>query len=106
MSTARAEAAQALPRGENVLALRGPLSFDTAPDLLATGADWVRRTGGALTIDLAEVGRIDSAGLALLVEWVNLAQGRTVRFANVPAQARELFRVYGLSAALELDNGD
>lgn len=101
----RAQGAQALPHGD-VLALRGALGFDTVPDLLARGADWVRATPGPLTIDLAAVERIDSAGLALLVEWVNRAQGRTVRFANVPEQARQLVRVYGLSAALGLDARD
>lgn len=100
------EEAQALPRGDHALALRGALTFDTAPDLLPAGADWVRRGSGPVTIDLAEVERIDSAGLALLVEWVNLARGRQVRFANVPAQARELIDVYGLSAALDLNPGD
>lgn len=99
-----AESAAVRPRGDDVLALEGTLSFDTAPDLYAAGADWVRAAAGPVTFDLAGVGRIDSAGLALLVEWMRLAKGRGVRLANVPAQARDLIRVYGLSAALGVTN--
>jgi phospholipid transport system transporter-binding protein len=46
-------------------------------------------------LDLGGVGRADSAGLALLVEWSRQARrGRTaLRFVNVPAQIRSLARV-------------
>jgi len=48
-----------------------------------------------LDIDLGGVGESDSAGLALLIEWLRLArQGqKSLRFANVPAQIEALARI-------------
>ena len=42
-----------------------------------------------ITIDLADVEYINSAGLALLIEWLRWAKSkeRTLRFENVPATA-------------------
>lgn len=48
-----------------------------------------------IDIDLGGVGESDSAGLALLIEWLRVArQGdRAIRFANVPAQIEALARI-------------
>lgn len=98
--------AQAVPQGDGTLAVRGALTFETVPDVLRATAERVRRSNSPLTIDLKDVQRVDSAGLALLLEWLNLAPGRAVRFVNVPPQARSLIRVSGLGAALGIENHD
>jgi phospholipid transport system transporter-binding protein len=48
-----------------------------------------------LDVDLGGVGDSDSAGLALLIEWLRLArQGqKAIKFANVPAQIEALARI-------------
>jgi len=48
-----------------------------------------------LDVDLGGVGESDSAGLALLIEWLRLARqgAKTIRFANVPAQIEALARI-------------
>ncbi|MGH8238417.1 MAG: STAS domain-containing protein [Steroidobacteraceae bacterium] len=48
-----------------------------------------------LDIDLGGVGDSDSAGLALLIEWLRLARqwNKTIHFANVPAQIEALARI-------------
>lgn len=48
-----------------------------------------------LEVDLGGVGESDSAGLALLIEWLRLARqgNKTIRFANVPAQVEALARI-------------
>jgi phospholipid transport system transporter-binding protein len=48
-----------------------------------------------IDVDLGGVGESDSAGLALLIEWLRAArQGdRAIRFANVPAQIEALARI-------------
>lgn len=53
-------------------------------------------------IDLTEVTRTDSAGLALLVEWMRGAsrQGGRVEFLNLPSQMLELARVSNLEHLL------
>ena len=48
-----------------------------------------------LDVDLGGVGESDSAGLALLIEWLRAARhgGQVIRFANVPAQIEALARI-------------
>ena len=48
-----------------------------------------------LDIDLGGVGESDSAGLALMIEWLRLARqwNKAIQFANVPAQIEALARI-------------
>ena len=48
-----------------------------------------------IDVDLGGVGESDSAGLALLIEWLRAARqgGRAIRFANVPAGIEALARI-------------
>ncbi len=48
-----------------------------------------------LDVDLGGVGESDSAGLALLIEWLRMARqgNKAIRFANVPAQIEALARI-------------
>jgi phospholipid transport system transporter-binding protein len=82
-------------------AVSGALTFDTVPALYQSSAAWFAGEG-ELTLDLAGVSRCDSAGLALLIEWLRRARhaDRPLRFANLPAQVQTLIRVNGLQDAL------
>jgi len=91
---------------DGVIAVSGHLAFDTAGSVLA-------RTGGALTagqgpatIDLGGVERIDSAGLALMIEWLRLARAaqRPLSFAHLSEQAREMIRVHELGRTLGVNH--
>ncbi|HEX9811906.1 MAG TPA: STAS domain-containing protein [Burkholderiales bacterium] len=97
--------AEATVEGDGILAVHGVLNFDTVPDVFAKSAAWVQKSQGRITIDLKNVERADSAGLALLVEWLQLArrQNRELTFANVPEQVRSLIRVNGLGQALKIN---
>jgi phospholipid transport system transporter-binding protein len=79
----------------------GALTFETVPGLYQTSASWFEGAGD-LVLDLAQVERTDSAGLALLIEWLRRAQAtnRSLRFANIPAQVQTLIRINGLQDAL------
>ena len=48
-----------------------------------------------LDVDLGGVGESDSAGVALLIEWLRMARQsqKAIRFANVPAQIEALARI-------------
>lgn len=79
----------------------GALTLETVPSLYRNSADWF--TGaGELLIDLAQVDRADSAGLALLIEWLRRAEAekRSLRFTNIPAPVQTLIRINGLQDAL------
>ena len=58
--------------------------------------------GSALTIDLQQVTQADSAGLALLIEWLRQARKANVSlsFSNIPPQMLVLIRVNGLQDTL------
>jgi phospholipid transport system transporter-binding protein len=101
-------AAAASLQGDGVLAVRGALTFATVSDLYPQSEGWIRDSAGPVTVDLKDVRRADSAGLALLVEWLRLARagGRELRFINVSEQVRSLARVNGLGRALQIDNQD
>jgi phospholipid transport system transporter-binding protein len=73
--------------GDGRFELSGDLSFQTAAAALEESKG-LFSGHAAIEIDLAGVTRADSAGLALLLEWVNWAHrsDRRLRFRNLPAQ--------------------
>ena len=72
----------------------GSLDFTTVNDLLSDGRDAIQG-GRAAVIDLSGVTASDSAGLALLIEWLSLAKAarRTLRYENMPLQLHQLARL-------------
>jgi phospholipid transport system transporter-binding protein len=72
----------------------GALRFTTVSALLPAGSAAID-AGRAAVIDLAEVTSSDSAGLALLIEWLSVAKsaGRTLRFEKIPSQLQQLARL-------------
>lgn len=87
--------------GEGTFELRGPVTFATAGSLLAAGA--ARFNGqGSVTVNLGKVTRADSAGLALLLEWLRLgrAAGRPVHFTHLPEKLRAIARLSGVETLL------
>jgi phospholipid transport system transporter-binding protein len=81
--------------------ITGALTLETVPGLHQKAVGWFQGAG-ELTIDLAQVERADSAGLALLIEWLHSAQAANckLRFANIPAPVQTLIRINGLKDAL------
>ena len=76
------------------LAIAGDLSFASVP-LLWEQWRAMRADQETLEVDLSEVQRSDSAGLALLLEWVNWARNyvREIRFVNVPDQITAIAQI-------------
>jgi phospholipid transport system transporter-binding protein len=90
--------------GPGRFALSGDLSFDDAARVLADG-DTAFASLGSVEVDLAGVGRVDSAGLALLLEWSTSAReaGRAMCYRNLPPAISALA---GISEVTELlDSG-
>jgi len=97
MTTATAD------REGDILRVRGELDFDSVADL------WERvgplfRTDPIHRIDLSEVSRANSAGVALLVVWLRQARQRRqdLAFVNVPAQMRAIMEVADLDTVLPM----
>jgi phospholipid transport system transporter-binding protein len=74
--------------------LSGELRFDSVGSLLDVG-DRIIREGNLAVMDLGGVSAGDSAGLALLIEWLSVARGigRPLRYQNIPSQLQQLARL-------------
>lgn len=81
--------------------LSGDITFDTVPQLWRQTAAMLA-DGDALTIDLSEVKRADSAALALLIGWLRRARQahRHIEFRHIPDNLLAMARVTGVDGML------
>ena len=96
--------AQLVENEEGDWQLQGELGFASVPSILRHAG--VNMPGKKqLRVDLKGVTRSDSAGLALLVEWLRESElaGNRIEFVNVPAQLLSIARVCGLDDILSLN---
>jgi phospholipid transport system transporter-binding protein len=73
---------------------RGTLDFDSATRALERGLEALR-SGTDIEMDLSQLASSDSAGLAVLLEWLAVARTRKVRlrYTGVPAQILAVARI-------------
>lgn len=82
--------------------LSGTLDFTTVSRLAAEGGALLRDAAaggaGSLEVDLSGVGTANSAGLALLLEWMELAQalGICLTYRHLPASLARIAAVSNL----------
>lgn len=83
------------------LKLSGRLNFSSVASLL-TANGWLQ--GDQLIVDLSDVEHSNSAGLALLLEWMKIAQqkGLQIKYHNVPEQLLVIARAYGVDQDLPI----
>lgn len=98
--------ARLIPSGDGFARLEGPLDFDTVTPLLAAGEPLLRRPG-PLHIDLEGVTSANSAGLALLLEWMDLARSRgiDIHYMNLPESLLRIAAFSNLTALLPMTEG-
>ncbi len=91
-------------QSDNTYLIAGELNMQTVPELLQEVEKVLSRTQGEVCFDLQGVDRSDSAGLALLVEWMQYARQRErhMIFKNLPQQMHDIARVSGLEELLPL----
>jgi phospholipid transport system transporter-binding protein len=91
--------------GNGRFKIRGALNAETVTDLLERSEE-AFRGASLIELDLAEVPEGDSAGLALLIEWLRLAKqhNQQLRVRNVPDQIAALARISEVDKLL-LANG-
>ncbi|HAJ91291.1 MAG TPA: anti-anti-sigma factor [Gammaproteobacteria bacterium] len=95
---------QLVENGDGSWLLQGELDFASVPSVLKhAGVNMLGKE--QITVDLKGVTRADSAGLALLVEWLRESEsaGNSIKFVNVPAQLLSIARVCGLEEILSLN---
>ena len=78
----------------------GEMTFASVTALLDRSREAFAQAGEMIEVDLANVERVDSAGLALLIEWMRTAsaEGKTIRFFGLPEQMQ------AIAAASDLDS--
>lgn len=85
------------------LYVQGELDFDSVADLWKA-AESLFRAEPIHRIDLSGVHRSNSAGVALMVEWLRQARRRQwpLAFVNIPKQMRAIIEVAELETVLPL----
>ena len=83
-------------------ALSGAFGFATARRILAEGSA-AFADHPSVVVDLAGVTQADSAGLAVLLEWVTWAhrEGREIRFQQIPRAIRAIARISEVEGLLD-----
>jgi phospholipid transport system transporter-binding protein len=88
-----------------VLRIEGNLSYETIPGVLARTEEFAARPDlpQEVRIDFAGVTGVDSAAVALLLEWrrMALARKKTLVFENLPPNLLALARLYGVAELIQ-----
>jgi len=84
----------------STLKLSGPITLNTAGPLTVQGRSLLARLPPEATLDLSQVTRVDSAGVAMLVEFWRLREGvgGRLEFVSIPAELQPLLQLYDLEA--------
>jgi phospholipid transport system transporter-binding protein len=90
----------AIRRENGRLIVSGPVTLANVAQVLEEGRQQLG--DGVTTVDLAEVGELDSSALALLLAWLREAKSRqkSLLFANLPESLQTIARLYGVQELL------
>jgi len=87
-------------QSDGIIRVSGTLDFSTATQALSAVNELFSSPGDSVidpvsVIDLSGVTHSNSAGLALMIEWLAQAQrdGRNIRFENIPNSLRQISTV-------------
>lgn len=85
-------------------AVKGELTFASVPAVQESSLEYFSSSAPE-ALDMAGVARIDSAGIALIIEWARRAKlaGNRMRLINVPAGMTALSKTTGLTDLLNID---
>jgi phospholipid transport system transporter-binding protein len=96
-----------IDQGAGVFVIDGDLTFASIDKKTVKSFDFLKSTK-QVTIDLSQVACTDSAGLALMIEWIKYAhQHKTqLRFKNIPEQLRNLAKLSGFDQSSHFITAD
>ena len=107
MNTAAPEASgsfQLAPSGNGRFVAQGPLTFATARRAREQGLQCLASAAGReLEVDCGGITASDSAGLAVLLDWLGAMKraGRALRYTHLPADLVALARISEVEELLE-----
>lgn len=86
---------------QNCLMVSGTLNFQTIVALWKQSLPLLAKHA-SININLSQVTTSNSAGLALLIEWLKYGkrENKTVTFSNVPTQIQAIASVAGIDSML------
>lgn len=90
--------------GPGIFTISGPLTVATVTALRQQGLQQFRRDDAqTLQVNLVSVSTVDSAGLALLIDWLAWAEanGRRLRFDSLPPALQALASLSEVDALLQ-----
>jgi phospholipid transport system transporter-binding protein len=96
-------AVEVVDLGAGKIQVRGALTFATARRARDAATKLFQSSGApALEVDCSGVSASDSAGLAVLLDWLALAKrhGRTVRFTELPPPIRAVAHLSDVESIL------
>jgi len=93
-------------REDGCFMLVGTLTFKTVPIIWRQGLDLFKQAP-SLMLDLSAVKRSDSAGVALLIDWMRFARShnKPISYINMPQQMLAIVRASSLDTILPLARG-
>lgn len=82
--------------------IQGDLTFETTPELFNSAREAMHERM-PVCIDLGSVERVESAGVALMLDWIRVARTRdqTLQFSNVPGHMLSIAELCGVSHLLK-----
>jgi len=91
---------------DQLYALSGELSMQNVPQISRETASLINAMTGEVSIDLSKITRADSAGLALLIDWLRIARRRnfTLHFEQLPEQLMQIAQVCELESVLPINH--
>ncbi|WP_050984871.1 STAS domain-containing protein [Thiorhodospira sibirica] len=83
----------------------GELSFATVGEVLVHSTPVLEAAADPCQIDCSQLARVDSAGVALMVEWLRLrrAAGKDIRYTGISPETRAIIEVSDLDGLLPMD---
>ena len=88
-----------IKKDQTLFAIEGELNMQTVPEASKLLAELMRESSTTnLTLDLASISRSDSAGVAFLIDAMQLAKTEkmTLLFSNLPQQMQDIAGISGL----------
>lgn len=87
--------------------VEGDLTFDTVSTLHRQSVSWFGTGAEQVVLDFANAGRTDSAGIALMLEWIETAstRGQRLTLDNLPKQIGQFVEINGLGELFQKFTG-